>query len=404
MQDGSFSVTGLVDTAGSVVERYRYSPYGERSIMDASFTSRSSSSYGFHLGHQGLVHDAETGLVFNRSRYYHPRLGRFVSRDPAGYVDGGSLYQYLKSTPINGMDPSGLEFAPEIDIDLEPEPDIPDPEVEDALEREFDDEMEGIHDQIRELRDGDMRRDTNVGRDIGNLGRFALRAIRFFLWDLPVGIVRGIASSIYEPRFELRDLATGERIESARGMTLGYKNGINTSLEEALDMARRRYRRQLAEGQRGVLFYYPSNGVVADLVESALGVLTGWLGGTSIDRQLTAVLHDMAESGDPVDLTFYSQGTIIGSNALANFARVGGRFNPNSHVTFFGPAVSSNRAIAFSRSAGIDNSIYISHRLDAVTWVSGARGFGLNQLNGLRIQGDHQWRFHTPETYQRWFP
>jgi hypothetical protein len=40
---------------------------------------------------------------------YAPQLGRFISRDPAGYVDGVSLYEALQSSPTVKLDPSGLD-------------------------------------------------------------------------------------------------------------------------------------------------------------------------------------------------------------------------------------------------------------------------------------------------------
>jgi len=36
------------------------------------------------IGHQGLMHDKEFGLIHNRARYLHPVLGRCVQRDPMG--------------------------------------------------------------------------------------------------------------------------------------------------------------------------------------------------------------------------------------------------------------------------------------------------------------------------------
>lgn len=39
---------------------------------------------------------------------YAPQLGRFISRDPVGYVGGENLYQYVRSQPINYVDPFGL--------------------------------------------------------------------------------------------------------------------------------------------------------------------------------------------------------------------------------------------------------------------------------------------------------
>jgi hypothetical protein len=43
-----------------------------------------------------------------RHRHYAPDLGRWLSRDPLGYVDGMSLYEYVGSYPMNITDPSGL--------------------------------------------------------------------------------------------------------------------------------------------------------------------------------------------------------------------------------------------------------------------------------------------------------
>jgi RHS repeat-associated protein len=111
LQDANFNVTAIVDTSGDVVERYRYSPYGERTVLNADFSPHSnptSGSYAFAVGHQGLMRDPESGLMYNRARMLHPVLGRFVQRDPLGYVDGMSLYLYVMGGPIIHRDPYGL--------------------------------------------------------------------------------------------------------------------------------------------------------------------------------------------------------------------------------------------------------------------------------------------------------
>lgn len=40
---------------------------------------------------------------------YHPTLGRWVQRDPIGYVDGMGLYEYVRTSPVTARDPDGLQ-------------------------------------------------------------------------------------------------------------------------------------------------------------------------------------------------------------------------------------------------------------------------------------------------------
>lgn len=56
----------------------------------------------------GYVRDPITGWLLARNRWYDPAAGRWVTRDPAGYVDGMSLYLYVKGNPLSLVDPSGL--------------------------------------------------------------------------------------------------------------------------------------------------------------------------------------------------------------------------------------------------------------------------------------------------------
>jgi RHS repeat-associated protein len=52
--------------------------------------------------------DEETDLVFFGRRYYHPILGRFITRDPEGFEDGPNLYAYLRNNPLTDFDLYGL--------------------------------------------------------------------------------------------------------------------------------------------------------------------------------------------------------------------------------------------------------------------------------------------------------
>ena len=111
---------------GTLEERYEYTPYGERTVyMRAGSADEKTSAplyesqrvevasvrqpYGLcDFGHQGLALDKEFGQYYNRSRQFLFRSARFLNRDPAGYANGMSLYEYCASGPLGATDPMGL--------------------------------------------------------------------------------------------------------------------------------------------------------------------------------------------------------------------------------------------------------------------------------------------------------
>ncbi len=103
LQDANFNDLGIVNASGTLAERYEYSAYGLRqpfisvgsndpgcyaptAISTRVITSGSViQPYGINdIGHQGLMHDEESGLVYNRARMLNPALGRFMQEDPLG--------------------------------------------------------------------------------------------------------------------------------------------------------------------------------------------------------------------------------------------------------------------------------------------------------------------------------
>jgi len=60
-----------------------------------------------NLRFQGQYFDEETGLHYNRFRYYDLEIGRFVSQDPIGLFGENNLYQYAPN-PVEWVDPFGL--------------------------------------------------------------------------------------------------------------------------------------------------------------------------------------------------------------------------------------------------------------------------------------------------------
>jgi RHS repeat-associated protein len=166
--DAMFSNVALVTASGTLVERVTYDPYGrarhhwpgdvdadgdvdgnDRTAVNAALnatidqaayraefdidrsgtittadrtiasTTRSALAGGGisnaatggpdnPIGWDGYVFNAETRLYTVRHRTYEPVLGRWMQRDPAGYVDGGNGLQYARSGPTQHVDPTGL--------------------------------------------------------------------------------------------------------------------------------------------------------------------------------------------------------------------------------------------------------------------------------------------------------
>ncbi|MBL4886688.1 MAG: hypothetical protein JKY95_19455, partial [Planctomycetaceae bacterium] len=109
MQDANWNVTGITSVSGSVSERYEYDPYGNTTIYDATYNTRTTSAYNWKTTYCGYRWDTDSGLYQVRNRYYSPKLGTWITRDPIGYKGGINLYEYVSSGPIDNNDPLGLE-------------------------------------------------------------------------------------------------------------------------------------------------------------------------------------------------------------------------------------------------------------------------------------------------------
>ncbi len=107
-QDANWDITALVNTSGTVEERYLYDPYGAATILTGSWGSRGTSSYAWNYLHQGGQFDAVSGLYDFRSRDYSPALGRWFQSGAAfNGADSANSYEYQSSDPENNLDPMG---------------------------------------------------------------------------------------------------------------------------------------------------------------------------------------------------------------------------------------------------------------------------------------------------------
>jgi len=59
------------------------------------------------FGFAGGKYDPETGLVRFGARDYDPNTGRWISKDPEGFDQGGNLFLYGGGDPVNRLDQDG---------------------------------------------------------------------------------------------------------------------------------------------------------------------------------------------------------------------------------------------------------------------------------------------------------
>jgi RHS repeat-associated protein len=81
-----------------------YSIYGELELLEGS-----RDACPFRL--PGQAEDEDTGLYYNRFRWYDPELGLYLSKDPLGLFGGERLYAYVPDL-FAWYDPFGLIKAP----------------------------------------------------------------------------------------------------------------------------------------------------------------------------------------------------------------------------------------------------------------------------------------------------
>lgn len=100
--EGLGSITALTDAEGNIIQSYDYDAFG-------SITSTVNITQPYT--YTDREYDQETGMYFYRARYYDPKVGRFVTKDPIGFAGGDvNLYTYVRNNPVNYIDPAGLKW------------------------------------------------------------------------------------------------------------------------------------------------------------------------------------------------------------------------------------------------------------------------------------------------------
>ncbi len=110
LQDANWNVTSLVNTSGTVQQRFNYDAYGMPEFLTLTFVA-STNTKDFEVLYSGYRFEDATTLFHVRHRVLNVALGCWVQRDPIGYADSANLYQYGVYNPFSFRDHSGLSVV-----------------------------------------------------------------------------------------------------------------------------------------------------------------------------------------------------------------------------------------------------------------------------------------------------
>jgi RHS repeat-associated protein len=98
------SVRDIMNTSQAIQDNLNYDGFGN--------PTQTNAAVGDRYEYTAREFDANTGLQYNRARYYNPGTGRWQSEDPSGFGGGdNNLYRYGQNGPTNRTDPSGLKVT-----------------------------------------------------------------------------------------------------------------------------------------------------------------------------------------------------------------------------------------------------------------------------------------------------
>ena len=121
-------ITHIFLLDGTLQACYNYDAWGNHEVVCYDKSGRklvdehgNSTAPTSHIGnlnpyrYRGYMYDTETGLYFLKTRFYDPKVGRFISQDNVSYLDpktinGLNLYAYCGNNPVMNIDPDGTFF------------------------------------------------------------------------------------------------------------------------------------------------------------------------------------------------------------------------------------------------------------------------------------------------------
>ncbi|MBC8955025.1 RHS family protein [Xenorhabdus sp. PB62.4] len=103
----------MLDEEGGLVWAQRLTTWGKAERSQVIASNDADYHVNCNLRFLGQYEDEESGLYYNRFRYYSPETGQYLSPDPIGLMGGLNPYGYVHN-PSNWVDPYGLTGCPNV--------------------------------------------------------------------------------------------------------------------------------------------------------------------------------------------------------------------------------------------------------------------------------------------------
>jgi len=100
--------SGLTYSRGDLIQRYEYAPFGKETYV-------LNPNLDLTASYTGQNYDSSSGLYYYKSRYYNPKLARFIQPDTvipdATHLQSYNRYSYVVNNPLKYVDPTGHFFG-----------------------------------------------------------------------------------------------------------------------------------------------------------------------------------------------------------------------------------------------------------------------------------------------------
>ena len=244
IHDSRGCVRCLVAADGSgIAETYRYGAFGEEHVLSACGSSMSPTEALCPWRFSSKRVDSELGLVFFGQRFYDPTIGRWMTLDPLGTIDGPNRYAFVRNDPLGLIDPQGLF----------------------SVDTLWDSATTYVREYFRKLSSFSSSLTDLFKSDIGFVNDI-IDDVHFFTYQF-IGPGLYLAAGLHNEGVEFGVYGNGEFSDKIR---ISHINGVLNVREGALEAAE-----LISRTHGGINVHYlfrPTGGLTKDIIQGAMTI------------------------------------------------------------------------------------------------------------------------------------